>query len=189
MIQETGFSGLYVITPRLFADERGYFCETYNAQTLAESGICYNFVQDNQAQSQRGVLRGLHYQKPPFSQAKLVRVVEGEVYDVVVDVRIGSPTFGKWFGIVLSADNHKQLMVPHGFAHGYLVLSPTALFAYKCDNFYAKSHEGGIAYNDPELAIDWQIPANELIVSEKDSILPRLADIESPFSVIRAHQI
>jgi dTDP-4-dehydrorhamnose 3,5-epimerase len=173
-IEPTGIEGLVVINPRVFADERGYFYESYNQNAFEQHGLRYQFVQDNQARSVRGVLRGLHYQTEPYAQAKLVRVIEGEVYDVAVDMRPQSATYGKWFGIILSATNKKQLMVPRGFAHGYLVLSDTAEFFYKCDNFYSKAHEGGIIYNDPHLDIDWQIPADQLIVSPKDQILPTL---------------
>lgn len=173
-IEPTEIDGLLLINPRIFNDDRGYFYESYNQKTLEEHGIYYNFVQDNQARSVRGVLRGLHFQTEPFAQAKLVRVIEGEVYDVAVDIRPNSPTFGKHFGTILSAENKKQLMIPRGFAHGYLVLSPTAEFFYKCDNYYSKAHEGGIIYNDPHLAIDWQIAAHELLISAKDQVLGNL---------------
>lgn len=173
-IEQTGIEGLVVLNPRIFSDDRGYFYESYNEQTLAANGLHYHFVQDNQAQSVRGVLRGLHFQTEPYSQAKLVRVIQGEVYDVAVDLRPQSNTYGKWFGIILSADNKKQLMIPRGFAHGYLVLSQTAEFFYKCDNYYSKAHEGGLIYNDPTLAINWQIPDHELLISDKDKILPKL---------------
>ncbi|MGB1204373.1 MAG: dTDP-4-dehydrorhamnose 3,5-epimerase [Chitinophagales bacterium] len=167
-IETTGIRDLVVINPRVFGDERGYFYESYNKKKLEENGLFYDFVQDNQARSSYGVLRGLHYQLAPFAQAKLVRVVEGTVLDVAVDLRKGSPTFGKSFGIVLSAENKKQLLVPRGFAHGYVVLSPTAEFFYKCDNYYAKEQEGGLMYNDPKLNIDWQVPEKDLIISQKD---------------------
>jgi dTDP-4-dehydrorhamnose 3,5-epimerase len=173
-IEPTGIDGLVVINPAIFQDDRGYFYESYNKQTLEKHGLYYDFVQDNQARSVRGVLRGLHFQTEPYAQAKLVRVIEGEVYDVAVDVRPQSPTYGKWFGVILSAANKKQLMIPRGFAHGYLVLSDTAEFFYKCDNYYSKAHEDGIIYNDPNLAIDWQIPSHELIISPKDQILNTL---------------
>ena len=168
----TPIPDLLVFEPQVWADGRGYFFEAFNAQTFKAAGIEANFVQDNQARSTFGVLRGLHYQLDPFAQAKLVRVLEGEVLDVVVDIRRQSPTYGQWYSIRLSAANKKQLFVPRGFAHGYVVLSPTAEFFYKCDNFYSKAHEGGIHYNDPQLQIDWEIDLNEAILSEKDQVLP-----------------
>lgn len=169
---ETEFPGLKVYEPRVFADERGYFFESFNQRTFEEGGIFCNFVQDNQARSTRGVLRGLHFQTGEYAQAKLVRVLEGAVLDVVVDLRPESPTYGKWYSIELTAENKRQLFVPRGFAHGYVVLSDTAEFFYKCDNFYSKAHEGGIIYNDPSLNIDWQLPVDQFIVSEKDRVLP-----------------
>jgi dTDP-4-dehydrorhamnose 3,5-epimerase len=168
----TPIPGLLVFEPQVWADERGYFFEAFNAQTFKAAGIEANFVQDNQARSTFGVLRGLHYQLDSFAQAKLVRVLEGEVLDVVVDIRPQSPTYGQSYSIRLSAENKKQLFVPRGFAHGYVVLSPTAEFFYKCDNFYSKAHEGGFHYNDPQLQIDWEIDLNEAILSEKDQVLP-----------------
>ena len=168
----TPIPGLLVFEPQVWADERGYFFEAFNAQTFKAAGIEANFVQDNQARSTFGVLRGLHYQVDSFAQAKLVRVLEGEVLDVVVDIRPQSPTYGQSYSLRLSAENKKQLFVPRGFAHGYVVLSPTAEFFYKCDNFYSKAHEGGIHYNDPQLQIDWEIDLNEAILSEKDQVLP-----------------
>ncbi|MBV6438513.1 MAG: dTDP-4-dehydrorhamnose 3,5-epimerase [Haliscomenobacteraceae bacterium CHB4] len=168
----TPIPGLIVFEPRIFPDERGYFFESYNLRTWEEAGIRMNFVQDNQARSTRGVLRGLHYQVGDMAQAKLVRVLEGEVLDVAVDIRKGSPTYGQWYSIRLSAENKRQLLVPRGFAHGYVVLSETAEFFYKCDNFYSKAHEGGIRYDDPVLAIDWEFNPSEVIVAEKDSALP-----------------
>jgi dTDP-4-dehydrorhamnose 3,5-epimerase len=168
----TPIPGLLVFEPQVWADERGYFFEAFNAETFKAAGIEANFVQDNQARSTFGVLRGLHYQVDSFAQAKLVRVLEGEVLDVVVDIRPQSPTYGQSYSLRLSAENKKQLFVPRGFAHGYVVLSPTAEFFYKCDNFYSKAHEGGIHYNDPQLQIDWEIDLNEAILSEKDQVLP-----------------
>lgn len=167
---ETGFPGLIVYEPKIFRDERGYFFESFNSKTFEEKGITRNFVQDNQAFSSYGILRGLHYQLAPHAQAKLVRVFQGEVLDVVVDLREGSPSFGKQYSILLSGENQKQLFVPRGFAHGYAVLSPTAVFFYKCDNFYNKTAESGIAYNDPALSIDWKIPNDKIILSEKDKL-------------------
>lgn len=169
-------SGLIVFEPRIFQDERGYFFESYNQRLWEEAGVSTQFVQDNQAFSRRGVLRGLHYQTGEMAQAKLVRVVEGEVLDVAVDIRPDSPTYGQWYGIRLSAENKKQLLVPRGFAHGYIVLSETAEFAYKCDNFYSKAHEGGIRFDDPTLQIDWEFDLEQVIVSEKDLELPRFGE-------------
>ncbi len=169
---ETGFAGLKVFEPRVFADSRGYFFESFNKSVFSEAGIEVDFVQDNESKSQRGVLRGLHYQLNPMSQAKLVRVVEGEVLDVVVDIRKGSPTFGKHFALLLSAENKKQLFIPKGFAHGFSVVSETCIFQYKCDNYYSKESEGGIFFNDPDLNIDWKIKTGEAIVSDKDKTLP-----------------
>ncbi|MBN8685070.1 MAG: dTDP-4-dehydrorhamnose 3,5-epimerase [Chitinophagales bacterium] len=170
----TPIEGLIVFEPAVFSDERGYFFESYNRRTWEQAGIQCDFVQDNQARSTRGVLRGLHYQSGEMAQAKLVRVVEGEVLDVAVDLRPDSATYGQWYGIRLSAENKKQLFVPRGFAHGYLVLSETAEFAYKCDNFYSKAHEGGLRYDDPKVGIDWGFDLSQVIVSEKDKELPYL---------------
>lgn len=160
--------GLVVLTPRVFKDNRGYFYESYNQRTWKEAGIETDFVQDNESFSTQNTLRGLHYQKPPFAQAKLVRVLEGTVWDVAVDLRKSSPTFGQWFGVELSAENKKQFYIPRGFAHGFSVLTPTAKFAYKCDNFYNKESEGAIRFDDPELAIDWKIDLTQAVLSEKD---------------------
>ncbi|MEQ1745089.1 MAG: dTDP-4-dehydrorhamnose 3,5-epimerase [Saprospiraceae bacterium] len=169
---ETPIPGLIIFEPTVFHDERGYFFESYNHRTWAEIGVIADFVQMNQARSTRGVLRGLHYQIGEMAQAKLVRVVEGEVLDVAVDVRHGSPSYGEWYGIRLSAENKRQLFVPRGFAHGYVVLSDTAEFVYQCDNFYSKAHEGGIRYDDPSLRIDWGFDLRQVVVSEKDLGLP-----------------
>ncbi|MCB0651314.1 MAG: dTDP-4-dehydrorhamnose 3,5-epimerase [Saprospiraceae bacterium] len=176
MFRSTKIKDLIIFEPKVWEDGRGYFFESYNERTFAAAGIPYRFVQDNQARSVKGVLRGLHYQTGEFAQAKLVRVIEGEVLDIAVDLRENSDTYGQWFGIRLSAENKKQLFVPRGFAHGYVVLSETAEFAYKCDNFYSKAHEGGILYNDPILNIDWELPGVEFIISEKDLQLPRFGD-------------
>lgn len=170
--QKTPIQDLIVFEPAVFRDERGYFFESYNQRVWAEAGVDIQFVQDNQARSTRGVLRGLHYQTGEMAQAKLVRVVEGEVLDVAVDLREQSPTLGQWYSIRLSAENKRQLLVPRGFAHGYLVLSETAEFAYKCDNFYSKAHEGGIRFDDPVLGIDWEFDLEQVLVSEKDLALP-----------------
>lgn len=172
---QTSFPGLLVYEPKIFHDDRGYFFESYNENTFKEAGINISFVQDNQARSVYGVLRGLHYQLAPHAQTKLVRVLEGKIMDVAVDIRKGSPSYAKAFTICLSAENKKQLLIPKGFAHGYAVLSQTAEVMYKCDAFYNKACEGGIAYNDPGLDIDWGIPLDNAIVSEKDIKLFPLA--------------
>ncbi len=169
---KTDFEGLMVFEPKVWGDDRGYFFEAYNQKDAVEAGVNATFVQDNQARSTYGVLRGLHYQVGAFAQAKLVRVFEGEVLDVVVDIRDGSKTYGQSFTILLSAENKKQLYVPRGFAHGYVVLSPTAEFFYKCDNFYCKECEGGLAWNDPTLKIDWKIEHKDAQLSDKDQVNP-----------------
>ena len=179
---ETGIPDLKIFEPRVFGDHRGYFYESYNAETFKEAGIDANFVQDNQARSTYGVLRGLHYQLGDSAQAKLVRVIEGAVLDVVVDLREGSPTYGKSYGIELSAENKRQLFVPRGFAHGYVVLSETAEFFYKCDNFYDKESEGGLKFDDPALNIDWKIDLKDALLSEKDLILPVLGEHKGSFT-------
>jgi len=173
----THIEGLLIIEPRVFFDDRGYFFESYNERTFQEiTGHSIPFVQDNQARSSYGVLRGLHYQNNPTPQTKLIRVLEGAIWDVVVDIREGSETYGEWYGIELSAENRLQFLVPRGFAHGYSVLSETAEIMYKCDNYYDKGAEGGIAYNDPTLAIDWKINLAEAIVSDKDKVQPMMKD-------------
>lgn len=160
--------GLYIIEPSVFGDERGYFMETYNQNDFKEAGLDMVFVQDNQSMSVKGVLRGLHYQKQ-YPQGKLVRVVRGRVFDVAVDLRSGSKTYGKWFGVELSAENKKQFYIPEGFAHGFLVLSDEAEFCYKCTDFYRPGDEGGMAWNDPEIGIDWPVEEGmKLVISEKD---------------------
>ncbi len=174
--QETGIDNLLLFEPKVWGDERGYFFESYNEKVFAEAGITTQFVQDNQARSSRGVLRGLHYQTGTFAQAKLVRVLEGEVLDVVVDLRENSSTYGQQYSVLLSSANKRQLFVPRGFAHGYVVLSKTAEFFYKVDNWYSKESEGGIRYDDPQLNIDWNIDATELVLSEKDKVLPFLGE-------------
>lgn len=168
----TDFPGLMIFEPRVFGDARGYFFESYQRRVFAEAGITTDFVQDNEARSEYGVLRGLHYQVAPYAQAKLVRVVVGEVQDVVVDLRVTSPTYGRSFSIRLSAENRKQLYIPRGFAHGYAVLSESAIFCYKCDNFYSSEHEGGLRYNDPSLQIDWKIEPERVILSDRDTQWP-----------------
>jgi dTDP-4-dehydrorhamnose 3,5-epimerase len=170
----TDFSGLMVFEPRVFTDDRGYFFESYQRKIFAEAGITTDFIQDNEAKSTFGILRGLHYQLPPYAQAKLVRVVQGEVLDVVVDIRENSPTYGQHFSLRLSAENKKQLFIPRGFAHGYAVLSEEAIFCYKCDNYYSKAHEGGLRFDDPALGIDWQIDLKQAILSERDKNWPDL---------------
>ena len=167
-VETCHIEGLKVITPTVFGDERGYFMETYNYNDYKAAGIDMEFVQDNQSSSRRGVLRGLHFQIN-YPQDKLVRVVSGEVFDVAVDLREGSETYGQWYGVVLSAENKKQFFIPKNFAHGFVVLSDTAEFAYKCTDFYHPNDEGGLAYNDPDIGVQWPIPENmELILSEKD---------------------
>lgn len=172
----TPIANLIVFEPRIFEDDRGYFYESYNFNTFSEAGIRTSFIQDNEAKSTYGVLRGLHYQVAPYAQAKLVRVIEGEVLDVVVDLRPHSPTYGQSYSIRLSAENKKQLFVPRGFAHGYVVLSATAIFAYKVDNYYSKASEGGLIYNDPQLNIDWEISEDEVVLSGKDRVLPEFGE-------------
>lgn len=172
---ETKLKDCFIIEPKVHKDARGYFCETFNLKTFhSKIGFNVNFVQDNETFSSKGVLRGLHFQKGKHAQAKLVRVIKGSVLDVAVDLRSNSPTFGQYETVELTGDNKKQFFVPRGFAHGFVVLSDTALFAYKCDNFYNKESEGGIIYNDKDLGIDWQLPETELLLSEKDKILPTL---------------
>lgn len=175
-IIETGIKDLFVIEPQVFKDNRGYFFESYNQKKFAELGLNYNFVQDNQSFSSYGVIRGLHYQLNPMAQAKLVRVISGKVLDVAVDLRKDSPTFGKHFSVELSDQNFLQFLIPRGFAHGFSVLSKTAIFFYKCDNFYSKESEAGILYNDPSLNIDWKIPQDKAIVSDKDKKNPHFED-------------
>ncbi|MCQ2334865.1 MAG: dTDP-4-dehydrorhamnose 3,5-epimerase [Paludibacteraceae bacterium] len=177
----TPIEGLLIIEPQVFGDARGYFCETYNEARYKAAGILADFVQDNQSMSQYGVVRGLHFQKPPFTQAKLVSCVQGCVLDVAVDLRKNSPTYGRHFSVLLSAENHRQFFIPKGFAHGFSVLSETALFSYKCDELYHPEAEGGILLSDPELAIDWQVPAEKMILSDKDTRHPVLRDLNQDF--------
>ncbi len=174
-VTETGLSGCVVLEPAVYEDERGYFMETFNKKRFNEAvGSEVNFVQDNQSRSRKGVVRALHYQVGEHAQAKLVRVLSGEVLDVAVDLRKDSPTFGRHIAVLLSDRNKKQLFIPRGFGHGFATLSDSAEFFYKCDNYYNKESEGGIIYNDPTLGIDWKLPADELVVSEKDRLLPTL---------------
>jgi len=180
-IEQTFIKDLVILTPDVFEDERGYFFESYNKNKLSDLGINIDFVQDNQSFSQKGTLRGLHYQNPPFAQTKLVRVLQGTIMDVAVDLRKDSATYGKHFGLLLSAENKKQLLVPQGFAHGFSVLSETAVVMYKCDQFYNKQSEGGIRYDDETLNIDWGMDLKDAIVSEKDLVLPDFANCNSQF--------
>lgn len=175
---KTDIEGLVVIEPKVFGDSRGYFFESYNSKAFEEAVGDITFVQDNESMSSYGVVRGLHYQKPPHAQAKLVRVVKGKVLDVAVDLRKDSPTFGRHVAVELSEENHRQLFIPRGFAHGFSVLSDEAVFQYKCDNYYAPHSEGAIAWDDPDLAIDWRIPAEMAILSEKDRNHPMFKDIK-----------
>lgn len=180
-LETTFIQDLVVLTPDVFEDARGYFFEGYNKNKMRSLGIDIEFVQDNQSFSQRGTLRGLHYQNPPYAQTKLVRVLQGEIMDVAVDLRKDSPTYGQHFAIRLSAENKKQLLVPQGFAHGFSVLSETAVVLYKCDQFYNKASEGGIRFDDPTLAIDWGMDLKEAIVSDKDVVLPSFEACNSQF--------
>ena len=170
-IVKTSIEGLVIIQPKVFDDERGYFMESYKESFIKENFPDIHFIQDNESKSSYGVLRGLHFQKPPFEQTKLVRVIEGEVLDVAVDLRKESPTCGKWESLILSGLNKKQLLIPRGFAHGFIVLSNYAVFAYKVDNIYAPEYDSGIYYNDSSLGIDWQLKEEDIIVSDKDRIL------------------
>ena len=175
-IIKTDIDGVVIMEPRVFKDERGYFFESYSEREFNSQVREVRFVQDNESKSTYGVIRGLHFQKPPFAQSKLVRVIKGAVLDVAVDIRKGSPTFGRHVAIELSAENNLQLLIPRQFAHGFAVLSPTATFAYKCDNIYNKASEGGIRFDDPEINIDWKIKKEDVILSEKDKVLPFLKD-------------
>ena len=174
---ETELEGAFIIEPNVFCDDRGYFFESYNEKAFCDAGITNKFVQDNQSYSSYGVIRGLHFQKGDSAQAKLLRVLDGKVLDVVVDIRKNSPTFGKHISVELSSENKCQLFIPRGFAHGFSVLSETVVFFYKCDNFYNKVGEGGIIYNDPDLGIDWGIPKDKVIVADKDLKLGGLRDV------------
>ncbi len=177
----TPIKDLLIIKPRVFADTRGYFLETYNAERYHEAGIAQNFLQDNMSKSTYGVVRGLHFQRPPYSQSKLVSVTVGRVWDVAVDLRKGSPTYGQWHGVELTDENHLQFLIPRGFAHGFSVLSETAIFTYKCDNLYHPEADGGIMFNDPDLAIDWKIPAEKMLLSDKDTKHPLLREAKVEF--------
>ena len=180
-IIKTAIDGVVIIEPRVFKDECGYFFESFSQKEFEEKVCKTVFVQDNESKSSYGVLRGLHFQKPPFAQSKLVRVVRGAVLDVAVDIRKGSPTFGKHVAVELTAENHRQFFIPRGFAHGFSVLSQEVVFQYKCDNYYAPQSEGALAWDDPDLGIDWRIPAAEIVLSKKDKAHPRLKDADGVF--------
>ncbi len=180
---KTSIDGVVIIEPRVFRDERGYFFESFSQREFDEKVRPVKFVQDNESMSSYGVMRGLHFQRPPYSQSKLVRCVKGRVLDVAVDIRKGSPTYGKHVAVELSQDNHLQLFVPRGFAHGFVVLSETAVLQYKCDNFYAPGADGGISIQDDSLGIDWQLPEDKAVLSAKDMKHPRLEDFDSPFDI------
>lgn len=180
-IEHTGIPGVEIIHPAIHGDERGYFFESWNSREFDAAVRPVRFCQDNESRSSYGVIRGLHYQKGSFAQSKLVRVLEGRVLDVAVDIRAGSPTFGQYVAVELSGENHLQFFIPRGFAHGFSVLSPSAVFQYKCDNFYAPRQEAGIAWDDPAIGIDWKIPASEAVLSAKDRANPLLKDCTSLF--------
>lgn len=180
-IIKTDIEGVVILEPRVFTDARGYFFESYSKRVFDELVGPVDFVQDNESCSSRGVMRGLHFQRPPYTQAKLVRCVRGRVLDVAVDIRKGSPTYGQHVAVELTEENHRQFFVPRGFAHGFAVLSDTAVFQYKCDNYYHPEADGGIAITDATLGIDWRIDASHAILSEKDTLHPMLKDFESPF--------
>ena len=187
-IIETAIKGVFIIEPRVFRDARGYFFESFSQREFDEKvtpilGHGIQFVQDNESMSSYGVMRGLHYQRMPYTQSKLVRCVKGAVLDVAVDIRNGSPTFGQHVAVELTEENHRQFFIPRGFAHGFAVLSETAIFQYKCDEFYHPEADGGISIQDPSLGIDWRIPAEKAILSEKDTKHPTLAEFDSPFNI------
>ena len=182
-IIKTSIEGVVIIEPRIFKDARGYFFESFSQREFDEKVKPVTFVQDNESMSSYGVMRGLHFQRPPFTQSKLVRVIKGAVLDVAVDIRKNSPTYGKHVAVELTEDNHRQFFVPRGFAHGFAVLSDEAIFQYKCDNFYAPQADGGISILDGDLGIDWHIPMDKAILSEKDTKHPLLKDFDSPFDI------
>lgn len=182
-IKAVDLPGVVLLRPRRFADARGYFAETYNQKVFSAAGIAVNFVQDNQSYSaKRGTIRGLHFQLPPAAQSKLVRVLQGSVYDVAVDLRMGSPTYGQWSGETLTADGGEQFFVPAGFAHAFCTLEPDTVVAYKVDDFYAPASDSGLIWNDPDLAIDWPVAPSDVVLSDKDLKLGRFADFVSPFT-------
>lgn len=176
IVYATELEGVVIIEPRIFRDERGYFFESFSERIFNETIMKTRFVQDNESKSVYGVLRGLHYQLPPFAQSKLTRTIEGRIIDIAVDIRKGSPTFGKYTAVELTAENHRQLFIPRGFAHGFIVLSETAIVQYKTDSYYSPEHERSIAWDDPVIGIDWLIPSGDLIISDKDRLAPRLGD-------------
>ena len=179
---KTDIEGIFIIEPKVWGDNRGYFFESFNAREFAEkTGLNITFVQDNESKSHYGVLRGLHFQLPPYTQSKLVRVVKGRVLDIAVDIRKNSPTYGKWVSCELTEDNHRQFFVPKGMAHGFCVLSKEAVFQYKCDDFYHPEAEGGIAWDDPDIAVQWPIPAENISLSERDKNHPIFKEFTSPF--------
>lgn len=178
-VTPTKLEGVFILEPKVFGDERGYFFESYNQKAFSEAGIDATFVQDNQSSSRKGTLRGLHFQTGEYAQAKLVRAFSGSVLDVTVDLRPNSPTYGQHVAVELTDKNCKQLYIPRGFAHGFIVLSDEAVFSYKCDNFYNKAAEGGLRYNDPALNIDWQMPAEDILVNERDASFPTLAELKA----------
>lgn len=177
-VRQTYIPEVVIIEPKIFGDERGYFYESFSQREFEEKVLCTTFVQDNQSFSRYGVLRGLHFQKPPYAQSKLVRVIKGRVLDVAVDIRRGSPTFGRHVAVELTEDNHLQLFIPRGFAHGFVVLSDEALFQYKCDNYYSPQSEGAVAWDDPELGIDWRVPLQDVLLSAKDKMSKPLSEAE-----------
>lgn len=179
----TEIDGVVIIEPKIFGDARGYFFESFSQREFEEKVRKINFVQDNESMSSYGVMKGLHFQRPPFTQSKLVRCVKGAVLDVAVDIRKGSPTYGQHVAVELTEDNHRQFFVPRGFAHGFAVLSETAIFQYKCDNFYAPQADGGISIKDESFGIDWKIPTDKALLSEKDTLHECLKDFDSPFSI------
>lgn len=180
---KTDIQGVVIVEPKVFGDHRGYFFESFSEKDFAEAVGEVKFVQDNESKSSYGVLRGLHFQKPPHAQAKLVRVVKGRVLDVAVDLRKGSPTFGKHVAVELTEENHRQLFIPRGFAHGFVVLSDEAVFQYKCDNYYAPQSEGSVLWNDPDIGIEWGIPSEDVMLSEKDRNAPLLKDLGDVFNM------
>ena len=182
-VTKTNINGVFIIEPKVFKDQRGYFYESYNKLSLGKYGIDYTFVQDNQSQSSYGVIRGLHFQKPPYAQTKLLRVIQGKIIDVAVDIRKGSPTYGQHVALELSDANFKQLLIPAGFAHGFSVLSETAVVQYKCTDYYHPESEGGIMFNDSDLDINWGIPLDEAIISEKDLNHPTFSEFQTPFTM------
>lgn len=180
---KTAIEGVLIIEPRIFTDARGYFFESFSAREFEEKVVRTTFCQDNESKSSYGVVRGLHFQRPPYAQSKLVRCVKGAVLDVAVDIRKGSPTYGKYVAVELTEENHRQFFISRGFAHGFSVLSDEVVFQYKCDNFYAPQSEGALAWDDPDLGIDWKIPADKVFLSAKDACHPCLKDFDSPFGI------